>query len=95
MNEHGELRLRFRIVGRVQGVGFRWWAAREARALALAGTVQNERDGSVEVEVEGPAHDLAHFRARLAEGPPHATVERIEDITPTSGRLPTPFMIQA
>lgn len=95
MSQHGEVRARFRILGRVQGVGFRWWAAREARALALAGLVQNERDGSVEVEVEGPAADLAQFLDLLRQGPPNATVDRVEEVEPTLGRLPTPFAIRA
>ncbi len=95
MSSHGEVRVRFRIVGRVQGVGFRWWAAREARALSLAGTIHNEADGSVEVEAEGAPTSIARFRALLAEGPPHAYVERIEDVPPTRGRLPSPFAIRA
>ncbi len=95
MNPHGEVRARFRIVGRVQGVGFRWWAAREARNLALAGTVRNDDDGSVEVEAEGPPAEVARLRSLLQEGPPHASVERLEDLPPTRGRLPTPFAIQA
>ena len=95
MGQHGEVRARFRVLGRVQGVGFRWWAAREARALALAGTVQNERDGSVEVEVEGPPSDLAQFRELLEQGPPNATVDRVEEMEPTRGRLPTPFATRA
>ncbi|HEX9105682.1 MAG TPA: acylphosphatase [Longimicrobiales bacterium] len=95
MSQHGEVRARFRILGRVQGVGFRWWAAREARALALAGTVQNERDGSVEVEVEGPAMDLEQFRELLEQGPPGATVDRVQEVEPTRGPLPTPFSIRA
>lgn len=95
MNSHGDIRVHLRIIGRVQGVGFRWWAAREARALALAGTVRNDEDGSVEVEAEGPPAEVARLRALLEEGPPHAFVERLEDLPPTRGRLPTPFAIRA
>ena len=95
MNDHGEVRARFRVLGRVQGVGFRWWAARQARALALAGLVQNERDGSVEIEVEGPAADLAEFRSLLGQGPPNATVDQVLEVEPTRGRLPVPFAIRA
>ena len=76
-------------------MGFRWWAAREARALALAGSIHNEPDGSVEVEAAGRAQELARFRALLQEGPPHAFVERVEDVPPTRGPLPSPFGIRA
>lgn len=46
---------RFRVRGRVQGVGFRWRTREQGLALGLAGWVRNCPDGSVEVEVEGPA----------------------------------------
>ena len=46
-------RLTVSVRGRVQGVGFRWWVARRARELGLAGWAANEPDGSVSVVVEG------------------------------------------
>lgn len=39
--------------GRVQGVGFRYYAVQKANQLALTGWVKNLYDGSVEMEVEG------------------------------------------
>jgi len=39
--------------GRVQGVGFRYYAVQKAGQLGLAGWVRNRYDGSVEMEVEG------------------------------------------
>lgn len=89
------MRVHLRVIGRVQGVGFRWWAARQARVLDLAGTVRNEPDGSVAVEAEGPAVDVAEFKGMLEEGPPNAFVERVETLLPTRERLPSPFAIRA
>lgn len=67
-------RARFRVTGRVQGVGFRWWAEAQAQALGLAGFVRNEPDGAVSGEAAGPLEALAAFRDRLAQGPSAARV---------------------
>ena len=69
---------RARVSGRVQGVGFRWSAVREARQLGLRGRVRNAIDGSVEVEVEGPVRALEDFLAWLRRGPPGAWVSGVE-----------------
>lgn len=39
--------------GRVQGVGFRYYAVQKANQIGLTGWVKNLYDGSVEMEVEG------------------------------------------
>jgi len=39
--------------GRVQGVGFRYYAVNKANQLGLAGWVKNLPDGTVEMEVQG------------------------------------------
>jgi len=62
--------LRIRVCGRVQGVGFRYWALRAARNLSLSGWVRNEDDGSVSAHCEGPAEDLSAFVALLRQGKP-------------------------
>ena len=66
------------VRGRVQGVGFRWFAQREASRLGLGGWVANEADGSVRCEVTGPRPGVEAFIASLHEGPPSAWVERVE-----------------
>jgi len=50
----GDLRLTALIHGRVQGVGFRYWARERAVALGLTGSAVNLPDGRVEVVAEGP-----------------------------------------
>lgn len=49
----GEIRLKVRFHGRVQGVGFRYRAKYMAQSLGLTGWVRNEWDGSVSMEVQG------------------------------------------
>jgi acylphosphatase len=86
--------IRFQVHGAVQGVGYRRYVEREAQALALAGWVRNEPDGSVAGEVEGPAAALAAFRARLAEGPALAAVGRLDwEARDVRSSLPFPFQI--
>ena len=46
MNERTEVR-RYRVSGRVQGVGFRWWTQKVAGEFDLVGRVRNEADGTV------------------------------------------------
>lgn len=82
----GRERLRARVTGRVQGVGFRWSAVVEARRLGLRGRVRNAVDGSVEVEAAGPAAPLAEFLAWLRRGPPGARVTGVEVDPPGAWR---------
>lgn len=86
--------LRWVVTGRVQGVGFRWFVRREARALDLAGRARNLPDGSVEVVAEGPAATLADLAAALERGPVGARVERVSAAPVTAEvPLPRPFEI--
>jgi len=70
---------RFLVRGRVQGVGFRWFAEREAHILQIAGWVRNNPDGSVEVLAMGTREQLSGMRSRLREGPRAARVEDVEE----------------
>jgi acylphosphatase len=67
------------VSGRVQGVGFRAWVAREATSLGVAGRVWNRSDGRVEVEAVGPAATLERFLAALRQGPRLARVEQVAE----------------
>ena len=65
------------VEGEVQGVGFRYSALREARALCLTGWVRNAEDGSVEVWAEGEESSLDEFSRWLEHGPDYARVESV------------------
>jgi acylphosphatase len=69
----------FRVRGRVQGVGFRWFVEREAHLLGIDGWVRNNHDGSVEVLAMGRPEQLAGLRSRLQEGPRAARVDDVEE----------------
>jgi acylphosphatase len=71
----------FRLHGRVQGVGFRWWTRQEALRRGLVGTVRNRPDGSVEVRVRGDPAAIQELRRVLADGPPGARVDTIEPLS--------------
>jgi acylphosphatase len=68
---------RLTISGQVQGVGFRYALADEARARNLRGWVRNRRDGSVEAIVAGPEGDVEAVIAWARHGPPAAHVTRV------------------
>jgi len=71
-------RVRIRVAGTVQGVGFRPHVYRLAHELGLDGFVLNDTSG-VLVEVEGAAAGLDDFVERLSsEAPPLARIERVE-----------------
>ena len=80
------VRLRVRVTGRVQGVGFRDFVRRLARGLGLSGYVRNEPDGSVTAEVEGEPATAQAFVASLRERPPHfARIDHldVQEVNPT------------
>jgi acylphosphatase len=54
----GKLLYKIHIRGYVQGVGFRWSAAREAKILGITGLIRNMTDGSVYIEAEGSCTGL-------------------------------------
>lgn len=68
---------RWRVEGRVQGVGFRRFVWQAARDLGLAGWVANASDGSVVAAAAGREVDLDRLAARLAAGPRASRVERL------------------
>jgi acylphosphatase len=82
-----ELR-RIIIHGKVQGVGYRFFATRVARRLGLKGSIQNQRDGTVEAIVEGEKKAIDDWIDQLKEGPRYAEVTKIDQETKEfTGRL--------
>lgn len=69
---------RLLVVGRVQMVGFRWFAFRAAQQLGLRGWVRNLPDGRVEILAAGDAQALAQLEAVIQKGPALARVSSVE-----------------
>ena len=71
---------RWFVRGRVQGVGFRYFAQRAAAELGLTGYSRNLDDGRVEVYAAGPEEKLSQFAAMLHKGPQWAEVRGVEEL---------------
>jgi acylphosphatase len=69
---------RFLIGGRVQGVGFRFYAEHAAARECIQGWVRNLADGSVEVAAEGDAESMTRFEQAIRQGPRGARVDRFD-----------------
>ena len=65
------------ISGRVQGVGFRFYAQRKAQELGVTGWVRNRRDGSVEVMAQGAPEAVEAMIAWARRGPASAAVSEV------------------
>ena len=65
------------ISGQVQGVWYRGWTVKSARALDLCGWVRNRRDGTVEAVFGGPEPAVEIMLARCHSGPPAARINSV------------------
>lgn len=72
------MRLSFRVRGKVQGLGFRWFVKESATAHNLCGWVRNTADGAVEGEAQGPVPGLDDFLKEIKAGHPLAAVKEVE-----------------
>ncbi len=66
-----------RIEGRVQGVGYRWWAMGVAGRLGVEGWVRNRRDGSVEILALGEPGAIEQLTQACRQGPSAARVTAV------------------
>jgi acylphosphatase len=71
---------RFIVKGRVQGVGFRYFAIRAARVAGVVGTVRNLPNGDVEALAEGSREAIDEFRVALKRGPSYANVADVDEM---------------
>lgn len=61
------MKIHANVIGRVQGVGFRYTTYQLALGLGLTGTVKNEDDGSVTIEAIGTKEQLEQFLIKLKQ----------------------------
>lgn len=80
--------VRLRIVGRVQGVGYRDWLIGRARGLKLDGWVRNAADGSVEALIVGDAEQVEIVIAACQAGPRAARVTDV--VAKDDAEIPPP-----
>jgi acylphosphatase len=66
-----------RVLGKVQGVGFRYHTRQKAISLQIYGQVKNHYDGSVLIKAEGEEENLKLFLDWCKKGPDWARVDQI------------------
>lgn len=69
---------RYLISGRVQGVGFRYFAADVAAREGITGWVRNLPDRRVEIAAEGDREAVERFERAIRHGPPAARVDEVD-----------------
>ena len=70
-------RVMIKAMGRVQGVGFRWFVKQAAKRYQITGWVENQWDGSVWMEVQGSSKVLMLFLQAIQHEHPYARVDSI------------------
>lgn len=74
------------IEGRVQGVGFRYFAKQKAMEINVFGWIKNNANGNVQIEVEGEKEAIDNFISNCFQGPPMAMVTHVHlSEIPTQG----------
>ncbi len=85
---------KFLVKGRVQGVGYRYFAERWASQLGVFGYVKNLWDGNVETYAIGSSAALEELKSKLYEGPRSARVIAIEESDEPVDARYSRFMIE-
>jgi acylphosphatase len=87
---------RLRVHGRVQGVGFRAFVAREAALHDVSGWVRNRVDGTVEALAVGDDDAVDGLLRRIREGPRFGRVDRVDvTVEAVDGDRPIGFHIRS
>jgi acylphosphatase len=94
MSRRNVIAKRYFIRGRVQGVGYRYFAQRVAADLQLTGYTRNLDDGRVEVYAVGTPEQLSELAGRLWKGPRFADVRGVEESDASVQQYDT-FQIEA
>lgn len=70
-------RIEYKVKGRVQGVGYRYFCQTQLSALPVTGWVRNEPDGSVCLQVQGAAEEQEKIKHLLEAGPSFSKVTEV------------------
>jgi acylphosphatase len=88
-------RVRAKISGQVQGIGYRWFVQKTAAGLGLDGWVMNLPGGGVELEAAGEKPELENFLETLKTNHPWASVAGVEtEWAPETGKTGKGFNIK-
>ena len=79
MKKAERIALRYYVRGRVQGVGYRWFAQKTANLLGVRGYARNLDDGRVEVYALGTREQLETLAGYLWKGPNFADVRGVDE----------------
>lgn len=77
-----------KVIGRVQGIGFRRWAENTATEMNLSGWVRNASDGSVEIMVKGESENVNQFLKQCLQGPAFSMVLGVQPVVVSQHNTP-------
>ena len=87
--------VRWRVNGRVQGVGFRRFVQRAAGRHGVVGDVCNLPDGHVEIRASGTDDELQRLFEDVRRGPGHSRVDGVQELAPEPVPQSTRFEIRS
>jgi len=69
-----------KVTGRVQGVGYRYFAAKKANEMGITGWVKNSVDGSVIIVAQGIEEEIKTFTDYLYIGPTRCRIDQVTKV---------------